>query len=183
MKKIFRKKHPSRTHPEKQFQKELISTTLNSIDRVKAHIHRVQLSGAYKYEEINGKLGRLQLANNSKIAKRRRKQYKTTAYCRLEDANLIVHTNPVKGVYPKCMIQFSNASPEILFSILKALPKLIISSVEYTIDIYPKDPDDVPDLFYLIRRYAYFHDSSETHVIGGEYYGYGEPRDTNRAIK
>ncbi len=52
-----------------------------------------------------------------------------------------------------------------------------ISSIEYTFDFMCNNSIMVGDLYYVLRRYAYFPYCKSTRMIGGKFYGYSEAEE------
>ena len=70
-----------------------------------------------------------------------------------------------------CIIATTDSTYDMLRYLYKSLPKLKIYSLEYAIDLHCKTPNEVSDLFYLIRRYLYHRNAQGTEMVGGQFYG------------
>ncbi|MGO9530769.1 MAG: hypothetical protein ACLP3B_06270 [Syntrophobacteraceae bacterium] len=134
---------------------------LDQIESWNPLIDRIVLSGFHSYAHLRRQLGNPKINNeylkvsdhNGKV--KNRSSYNTFGnvwYC----GKLIsVLVNPPASYYPFCMLEVNEPSQEWLIGLNSKLPNLKLSSLEYAVDIFPRDPKFVEDLTNFLSKYLH----------------------------
>jgi hypothetical protein len=139
--------------------------SLGGIKGYKARLHRLVLSGNYKYDKIEKALGKLKIDNNF-ISAIRSPSYNKMAFRQFSGFYLNVFYSPKKTYYPGCTIEihpkkdlpvqtYKDFLIELNEKLNKKLPGIKLSEVEYAIDVFCYDPEAVRNLQWLIRSCLY----------------------------
>lgn len=170
----------------KFLQRLIVKTALEGITDIRPLIHRVELSGRCSYDEIEKNLGHQKVLNEHEEENLpvHLRGCAFATYLQLGGSKLTVAYRPYAENYkPTCVIRTSDSSPELFFRLVNALSTMTVSSVEYAIDFFCKNQQAVSNLFYLIRRYLFIPRCKDAFLMGGEFEGFCEPRDTNAVYK
>ncbi len=152
---------------------------LEDITRIEPRLHRIILSGDYSYKDLNKKLGTL-VPDKRFHRKKRMPLYRSRAWRTFKGMRLTIFYNPILGFLKPCRIEFTFSSPGSLMKLYKQLPELKITSVEYTVDIFCGNHDQVAALFYLLLHYMYFeYETKKMEPFGDTFLGYGDKRQEN----
>ena len=157
----------------KGLQLEIVRHALVGITEIVPFLHRIKFSGDYTHSEIKQKKARLGVDDDNR----------KKAVLKLEKDILIISFKQPARVTPLSIAENSISAFKALSRLYRALPDLTIMSVVYGIDLFCQNSDSVADLFFLLRRYMYFHHAKWTSMDGGKFYGWREPRDENAVYK
>ncbi|MGO9138740.1 MAG: hypothetical protein ACLP9S_02755 [Syntrophales bacterium] len=133
-------------------------SVLLSISKIKVRFHKIWLSGSYNWNQLEERIGKLKMGDNSWMPK-----YRTLAYRQLRDRSLTIFVNPIDNFLPHCFFGTSYPTQAFLVKLNMLLPGLNISSVEYTIDMF-SDFISVRNNFCILRRYLYFPHQNNTEL-------------------
>jgi hypothetical protein len=169
----------------KRLQASIINSALGGIEEIRPLIHKVIFFGNYNFGEIERSLGKIRVLSPEEKQKYKKREpgYRDVGYCQIPFAKFIVYYNPKKNFFPWCRIHTSQSNPKVFSFLIKALPRLKISSMEYAIDFFCKDNDSASDLFYLLRRYMFFPNAKKIRLICDSAFGWREPRKINAVFK
>ena len=154
-----------RINSRKHIFRQEIHTALSGISQYEASLHMLVLFGNYNYDKIEEALGKLKIDNDF-ISAIRNPSYEKMAYRQFSGFYLNVFYNPKKSYYPFCMIEvhpekdlpiqtYKGFLIELNEKLIKKLPDIKLSSVEYAIDVFCNDPEAVQNLQWLIRSCLY----------------------------
>jgi hypothetical protein len=167
---------------DRWLQRLIVGVALNDIERIQPHIHRIEFTGNFLYEDIEKSVGHQKVLNDGEKQNlpKHLEACKLASYVQLPEGKLTIAYRPYEGMFrPSCVIFTSHSSPALFSRLNQPNIALKVSSIEYAIDIFCNNSEAVSDLFYLMRRYIYVPYSKETSMDGGEFNGFLEPRDTN----
>jgi len=156
----------------KGLQLEIVREALNGITEIVPFLHRIRFSGDYSHSEIEQKIAGLCVDDNGK-----------KAILKVEKGILTIFFKQPEAVKPSSIVESSISASQALSMLYRALPELTIMSVVYAIDFFCRNSNSVADLFFLLRRYMYFHQAKWTSMDGGKFYGWREPRDVNAVYR
>lgn len=158
---------------------DLKKLAMNGITRIQAKIHRMRIKkcsvGTKQWPnhdyallaalEREGIIKRLFIKNNKDT---KAMPYKSIARWTLGGKPITTHLIPNFPYKPHQIssTDFKYPTPGFLSEISKYLLNACVVSVEYTVDIFCKAPEDVERLFYILRRYMYVPHSKRTLIIG-----------------
>lgn len=130
---------------------------LDRIERIKPRLHRVVFSGDYGWNSISNLIGRPKILNeHEKTKKDRRKGYANTAVIQLEKRKIRYFYDPIMPKLPRCILETSYPTLGFLLWLNKKLPKLKMSRVEYTADVFFSSYKSVKRYFRIFNGHAYF---------------------------
>jgi hypothetical protein len=164
---------------------------LKDILDIKAFIHRITLTTDFKLEDLKTAYdGKMSFPKkNHPIGKSNGGTYDKTVRLTLHGGvQCTLAMFPDKGFKPKTIMYLSNPTSYIIRDIYDDAMKIAqhikkerigdfewkISSIEYTFDFMCKNSTMVGDLYYILRRYAYFPYCKSTRMFGGKFFGYSE---------
>jgi len=164
---------------------------LKGITKIVPFFHRIKLSSNLSYEWLNELFQEsIKQPNNSgDIASLHTgKMYRNVAWLwlpsigELAKQRITINYNPTVFCYPKSQLSITNPTAETLAYLDKKFShfegsKIKVSSAEYTVDFYCKDPTSVSNLFYVFRRNYYCPHAKSTSLKGGPFYGYSHEQD------
>jgi hypothetical protein len=133
---------------------------IRKIQKITPMIHRVKLSGKYKYKNFEDKFYKIK--EDYKYKENPKRVYLKKTWIRINGHQGDVYFMPEKGYYPQCFIEFSLtdvSSKEILLELNEYFENLQMSLIEYAIDFnfgYKPAKENVRFLFLLFVRYLYF---------------------------
>ena len=159
-----------------------VKTALKGVDHVTALIHKVVLSTKETdLDHIRSVIGPGKSYDESENPSHHFTNYKRASYHLYKGSKITLYYSPKKGCYPKFMFVIVNHKQSLLLSLASDIPGLIVSSAEYTIDMCCKDEIRTSMLFYVLRRYMYFHHRTYTSMVGGQFSGVDVERKVNCA--
>ena len=159
-----------------------VKRVLSGIKHISPRLHRTAFSGDYFLDELS-KIGKFFYDDTySQNPDKYSDKYTKRAYMQLIEGQFAFYFG-AESHMPKCCIQIPDTNFELLQVIQSEMPSLKLSSAEYCIDIFCKNPDAVSDLFYLMNRYLYFPYAKEINRAGGDFDGWDEPKGENSVYK
>jgi len=85
---------------------------------------------------------------------------------------------------PDVTIQTADSSPKLLKLMGNIAPDMLVSNVEYSVDLMVEGPMDVAGVFWALRRNAYFPRwTGEIHLIGDTFDSWDDTPEINRVHK
>lgn len=143
----------------KNIYEPVISIAEGGIIEVEAKLHKINVSGDYKYPDIENKLGPLK---KHKTQKKRYRMYDQCYIRRFPCFYLYICVNPnIPGV-PYCYIEIhpkegisAKVYKVFLIKLSRWLPELSMSRVEYTLDQYCETPEEAERLFLIEAENLY----------------------------
>ena len=149
-----------------------IDKILEKITSVTAKIHVIRLSGMQNYDQIRKELGPLK-----DYTKKKWNANFDKAYIRhFPKLMLIVNVNPkCHRYFPHCYIEVfprgslsAKAHKDFLIWLNESLPDLKVSQVEYALDLFCSEPNDVESLFKAILKGLYIPYQKKSNFLGGQ---------------
>jgi hypothetical protein len=150
----------------KNISKNLFRTEINialgGISHLEARLHRLTVSGNYKYSQCKKNLGGMYFDTNFN-PKKKYERYQRKDIKQLKNFQLNVFTFPKEGGYPLCLIVILpkkdlpiKTYKEFLMEFdSELMPDMMISSIEYAIDLFCNNYENARNLFWLLRRCTY----------------------------
>ena len=159
---------------------EHVRIALSGIDRVLAFIHSVRLrTDNTSLKHIYSVIGNGRPINKEDNKSHRMPQYEKMSYHLFEGRKIYLYFSPIQDFMPKFMLLIPNHTHRILRKLNDSIPDLEVSLAEYALDLRCKDNKSASMLFYVLRRYMYFHHRADTSMIGGKFDGIDVSRKTN----
>ncbi len=165
-------------------QRRIVYQSINGVERIKCHIHRVRISAGSLKREACENITFSPAFKNKTWGK---KYYTSIMFIHgknTEKATVHLGRHNPNIPMPLYFIETSHSSPSFLLDLLSMFGSAKMSSVEYALDFYCKSPEAANALFYLLRRYCYFPRwSGKILTYGGEYVGWGDVPAENQVYK
>jgi hypothetical protein len=159
-----------------------IKRILRRITCITPRLHRTTFSGDYSLQKFS-KIGKLYYDRNyHKESIKFSNQYTKRAFMQTSEGNFACYFS-APPYMPNCCIQIPDTNRNLLKLLGSAMPNFKLTSAEYCIDIFCKNPDTVSDLFYLLNRYISFPYAKEIYRAGGDFDGWDEPKGENSVFK
>ena len=189
------KEEMARQLPKRYYESSLRSAVdRETIIKIVPRLHKINLSGYYKYPEINEKLGPLYDDTKNNWMKKKSKHnknsgdknedeliYKKKYIRRVPNFVISVFVNPTKGYYRKCHIQVtprkdieSRTYKDFLRFLEHSLPNLQTSKVEYALDCFCTDVITLENFTDIVRRHLYVPHQRKVTTLGGDAVKIGE---------
>lgn len=148
----------------KKIQSKRVKKAIESIDKIEVKIHRMVVTGPYLYPDIEKAFGPLK-PNNGVISKKRMGVYNDVSPKRIKGVGYVTaFYNTFNPYCPSVRIEFSSPTKNFLIDLYDKLPRLNVSRIEYTIDLFPYHYDSsgksiskaVRNLYSVLKRHLYF---------------------------
>ena len=171
---LFQKKEKIRK------EAKIINDAIDSIDRVETKIHRIHLSGyKFGYEHIEEKTGaNLKVINSifnekGELTKKNRRPYVIHGTYRIpedkfnniKNTQITFFLGPLISFMPWVIFETSYPNKNFLIKEIDSkfnnqlfdgkTSRVIVSSLEYTIDVYPKHDKDIRAIYHTMLKYLY----------------------------
>lgn len=127
---------------------------LEEISKKRAILHRHIFTGDYNYKEISKNIGQIKIQAD-KGSNYRKRNYAGMAYRTINENRLRIFYHRLAPVLPKCIIEVSSPSREVLIRLNESLSGLNLSSIEFTLDLYCSNSVSVGRLFNALLKYCY----------------------------
>lgn len=139
--------------------------------KIESKIHSIKLSGNYRKGELEDILGPLEA--DEKYYRVKNRQYSDKYNVTIDNFRIVVLTMPLKPYLPQSSINITppdgiSVKEHKTFLVKKindSLPGLNLSSIEFTTDIYDKDPSRVGTLFDVITKNVFIPKQRKKPVI------------------
>lgn len=126
-----------------------IERAISKVISVNCHIHHTTFTGPHPWRVIDTALSGL-IVVDSKI----KGNYLKLSRAEHNDKIWWVSTSPL-GYRPTCLIRVTGITPLDVFDLAQGLPGLRLRTVEYAMDLMCACPEDVTDIFTILKRCAY----------------------------
>lgn len=159
-----------------------VRDALAGITRISALIHRVRLSvPKSSLQDVTSVIGTGKVYPKTLNKWHQLPQYNKVSYHTYREFATTLYSSPRQQFLPNFMLILNNHNQGVLSSLAKGIPDLKVSSAEYAIDVYCKEPASVSRLYYILRRYMYFPRRMRPTTVGGKFNGIYVDRETNSA--
>ena len=138
--------------PKSSTRSRIILESSRNILDIVPKFHRFVITGNYTLAEIFERVPMLIAGDDKKyIPDKRMPNYKKKAHKTLPSGcRAIIFHAPIYPYLPRVLIELYYPNKEILKEIMRGLPGLKVSSVEYTIDLYCQNPSEVKKMFWVL---------------------------------
>ncbi|EMS78446.1 hypothetical protein [Desulfotignum phosphitoxidans] len=164
----------------KNGERRLISRVLRNIHKIKAHIHTGKFSSDYSFNEVRKALGNFKITDNNY-----NKNYERAAIRNTKKQLFKLFFNNQKPGVPKTYLEIYGKTlcHSTVKDLYQKLPHLRVSQLEYTIDLFCNNHEEVAYLFYILRRHLFFPYAKSTSMSGGRYSLLDLNRSTNAVFE
>lgn len=161
-------------------EKSLISKVKRSIHKIQAHIHTGKFSSDYSFNEVREALGDFAI-----IDKNYNKNYEHDAIRNTKKQSFKLFFNNQTPGMPKSYLEVYGKTlcHSTVKDLYQKLPHLRVSQLEYTIDLFCNNHEEVAYLFYILRRHLFFPYAKSTSMSGGRYSLLDINRSTNAVFE
>lgn len=140
---------------ERQMRREFrafADSAYRKIKDVVPHIHRVEM---YLRKGAIEELSRVLRAYTPKSYQTADPTYRKVKFFELKGVKFSLHywSDPNR---PDFRIKAASPTPESLIELNRRVPDLVIRYVEYAVDFMCEEPEDVPYVHWLLRKYLWF---------------------------
>jgi hypothetical protein len=158
------KRHKLKIAENKNETDSDIQSVLTNIIRIEPKIHHIKLSCREPIEEIAFSADDFENEIKNYWVKKIKKFHEKGSSFNLLNRKINFYYNYKFGItnttkadknFPNVIFELSYPTPHLLLFLLEKYKKLYISSVEYTIDFYCRDPIATRKLYFLLKKYLF----------------------------
>lgn len=128
-----------------------ILSPLGYIERIQCRLHLMVLTGPYEKGELKYKLGKLKYDRARKRRMPGISKYRAPYFMQLREGRLRVYLFPKEAYLRQCLIMTSDTSKRLIQRLAQS-PDLSVSKLEYAIDVFCLEPQDLAELFWAMKR-------------------------------
>jgi hypothetical protein len=160
--------------------KKLKKMAQNGIVKVEARLNRMIICDDYRFRDLQKKIWGLD-KDTTFVRRRGMLPYRYRGFVGWNGLNIIVYYSRYSYHSKKARIEITGITVDSLLELCRLIPDASVHSLEFTIDIFCKNPKQVADLFRVFLSYLYVpHQRRKMEFFGDRFFG--DSRDYERRL-